>query len=127
MKVTARAYAITMLVYALPFLGILVFSAVSMWAGDLEMILAGAALLPAVLYSCGVRWCRYVIGVFATISFLACSAVPFIRGSEGRYFWVIWLPIWLLFGFSALMSFVPVIGPQESPSGSDAESARVLR
>src|SRR5687767_6284135 len=94
--------------YAVPFLAIVPLSLFVIWAGTAEMIVVGVGLLPAVLYFFGVRWCRYVVGAFSVISFLACSMVPIFRGSEGRYFWLIWTPIWLLFALSAFISFIPV-------------------
>ena len=108
MKVTARSRTIGIALYSLPFLAVLLFSVLFTWAGNLEMIVAGVALLPAVLYFFGVRWCRYVVGVIAAMSFVLCSTIPMIRGSEGRYFWLIWSPIWLVFGFAALVAFTPV-------------------
>ena len=108
MRVTTRTHALAVALYSLPFLAVLLFSVLFTWAGNLEMIVAGAALLPAVLYFFSVQWCRYVVGTVAALSFLLCSIVPMIRGTEGRYFWLIWSPIWLLFGFAALVSFIPV-------------------
>ena len=108
MKVSARIHMVAIVLYSLPFLAILILSLFFVWAGNLEMIVAGVALLPAVMYCFGVRWCRYVIGVFAVIVFLACSTIPFVRGTEGRYFWLIWMPIWLIFAFASSISFVPV-------------------
>lgn len=108
MKVTARTHTIGIALYSLPFLAIIALSLFFVWAGDAEMIVAGVALLPAVLHFFGVRWCRYIVGVFSAISFLACSMIPIIRGSGGRYFWVIWSPIWLVFAFSSFISFLPV-------------------
>jgi len=77
-------------------------------AGGLEITIAVVALLPAVLYLFRVRWSRYVVGVFAVISFLLCSMIPFTRGTAGRYFWLIWSPIWLVFAFSSFISFLHV-------------------
>lgn len=113
MRVTARIHAIAIVLYSLPFLAVLAFSVFFVWAGTVEMIVAGVALLPAVMHFLGVRWCHYVVGVFAAISFLVCSMIPLTRGSEGRYFWMIWSPIWLIFGFSALMSFMPARRPPQ--------------
>src|SRR6185503_8345729 len=108
MKVTARTHAIGIVLYSLPFLAIVAMSLVFVWAGNLEMIVAGVALLPAIMYFFGVHWCRYLVGVFAAITFLTCSMIPIIRGDAGRYFWLIWTPIWLMFAFSALILFMPV-------------------
>jgi len=108
MKVTTRTRATGIALYSLPFLAVLLFSVFFTWAGNLEMIIAGVALLPAVLYFFGVQWCRYLVGVIAALSFLLCSIVPMMRGTEGRYFWLIWSPVWLVFGFAALVSFIPV-------------------
>jgi len=108
MRVTTRTHALAVGLYSLPFLAVLLFSLLFTWAGNLEMIIAGAALLPAVLYFLGLRWCRYVVGVVAALSFLLSSTIPMTRGTEGRYFWLIWSPIWLVFGFAALVSFIPV-------------------
>jgi len=108
MRVTTRTHALAVGLYSLPFLAVLLFSLLFTWAGNLEMVVAGAALLPAALYFFGLRWCRYVVGVVAALSFLLCSTIPMTRGTEGRYFWLIWAPIWLVFGFAALVSFVPV-------------------
>jgi hypothetical protein len=108
MRVTTRTHAIAVAFYSLPFLAVLLFSVLFTWAGNLEMIIAGVALLPAVLYFFGLRWCRYVVGVIAAMSFVLCSMIPMIRGTEGRYFWLIWSPVWLVFGFAAVVSFIPV-------------------
>jgi len=108
MRVTTRTHALAVALYSLPFLAVLLFSVLFTWAGNLEMIVAGAALLPAVLYFFDVRWCRYVVGAVAALSFLLCSMVPMIRGPEGRYFWLIWSPVWLVFGFATLVGFTPV-------------------
>jgi hypothetical protein len=107
MKVSARTRQIVLALYSLPFLVIMGVSLFFVWAGNTEMIVAGVALLPAAMCFFGVRWCRYVVGVFSAISFLACSMVPILRGSEGRYFWLIWSPIWLVFALSAFISFIP--------------------
>ena len=114
MKVTARTQTIGVALYSLPFLSIIVFSFAFVWAGTMEMIVAVIALLPAILYFLGLRWCRYVVGAISALGFLACSAVPVTRGTEGRYFWVIWSPIWLLFAFSCVTSFLPVNRPNEN-------------
>jgi hypothetical protein len=108
MKLTERTQAFGIALYSLPFILIIVFSVFFRWVGSLEMIVAGVALLPAVLYFFHVRWSRYVVGVFSALSFILCSIIPFTRGTEGRYFWIIWLPIWLLFAFSCFTSFIPV-------------------
>jgi hypothetical protein len=110
MKVTTRTHMIGIALYSLPFLAIIVLSLFFVWAGNLEMVLTGVALLPAALYLFGVRWCRYVVGVFSAIFFLASSlrAIPALTMDPGRYFWFIWSPIWLLFAFSTFVSFVPV-------------------
>ena len=108
MKVSPRTHTIGIALYMLPFLAIIASSLFFVWPGNVEMIVTGVALLPAVLHFFGLRWCRYVVGVFSAISFLACSMVPFLRGTEGRYFWLIWSPIWLLFAFSSFISFSPV-------------------
>jgi hypothetical protein len=107
MKVTARLRRIGIALYSLPFLVIIGVSLFFVWAGNAEMIVAGVALLPAAMFFFGVHWCRYIVGVFSAISFLACSMVPILRGSEGRYFWLIWSPIWFVFAFSAFISFIP--------------------
>ena len=106
----ARVHAIGIVLYSLPFLAVIVLSLFFVWAGNLEMIVTGVALLPAVLYFFGVRWCRYVVGVVAAIAFLAASlrAIPALSMDPGRYFWLIWSPIWFVFGFAAFISFVPV-------------------
>ena len=98
MKVTARTQSIGIALYSLPFLAVIIFSLLFVWAGNVEMIVAGVALLPAVLYFFRVRWSRYVVGIFSAIGFLACSIIPITRGTAGRYFWLIWCPIWLLRG-----------------------------
>jgi hypothetical protein len=121
MKVTPRTQKIGIALYSLPFLAVMALSLFFVWAGNLEMIVAGIALLPAVLYLFGVRWCRYVVGLFAAISFITCSAIPIIRGSDGRYFWLIWGPIWLVFAFSCFISFIPV---RQKPQ--DVSLSRVL-
>ena len=110
MKVAARTHMIGVALYSLPFMAIVVFSLAFAWAGTIEMIVTGVALLPVVLYFFGVRWCRYVVGAFAAIGFLACSwrAIPALTINQGRYFWFIWSPIWLVFAFSSFVLFVPV-------------------
>jgi hypothetical protein len=77
MKVTSRAQMIGTLLYSLPFLGIIWMSLFYMWPGNTEMIVAGAALLPAILFLFGIRWCRYVVAIFSLISLLLISAIPF--------------------------------------------------
>jgi hypothetical protein len=113
MRVTARTHMTGIVLYSLPFLAIVALSLFFVWAGNLEMIVAGAALLPAVMYFFGIRWCRYVVGVFAAITFLVCSMIPFVRGTDGRFFWLIWVPLWLIFAFSALTLFTPVRQTQD--------------
>ena len=110
MKITTRTQTIGMALYTLPFLAVIAVSVFFVWAGTLEMIVTGVALLPAVLYFSGVRWCRYVVGVFSVICVLAASlrAIPALTADQGKYFWVIWSPIWLVFAFSALVAFTPV-------------------
>ena len=122
MKITARTRATGIALYSLPFLAVLLFSVFFTWAGNLEMIVAGIALLPAVLYFFRIRWCRYVVGVIAAISFALCSMIPMTRGTEGRYFWLIWSPIWLLFGFAALVAFIPV--RQDTAESTTAKDVR---
>jgi hypothetical protein len=109
-KVTTRTQKIGIALYTLPFLAILAFSLFVMSAGVVEIVVTGVALLPAVLYFLGVRWCRYVVGVIAALGFLACSwrAIPALTMDQGRYFWVIWSPIWLVFAFSSFVLFIPV-------------------
>ena len=119
MKVTARTHMVGIALYSLPFLAVIGFSWLVMWAGHTEMIVAGVALLPVIMYFFGARWSRYVVGVFSAVSFLVCTIVPFPRGTEGRYFWMIWTPIWLLFAFSALISFIPV---RQTPRADQASS-----
>jgi hypothetical protein len=108
-KVTARTHRIGIVLYSLPFLAIIVFSFFFVWAGNVEMVVTGVALLPAVLYFFGLRWSRYVIGVFSALCFLAASlrAIPALTMDQGRYFWLIWSPIWLIFAFSSFVSFIP--------------------
>jgi hypothetical protein len=108
MRASPRTQTVGIALYSLPFLAVITFSVFFVWAGNLEMIIAGVALLPAVLHFFGVRWSRYIVGVFSAISFLVCSMIPFVRGTYGKYFWLIWSPIWLLFAFSSFISFVPV-------------------
>ena len=110
MQITTRTQRIGIALYTLPFLAVIALSVFFVWAGTWEMIVTGVALLPAALYLFGVRWCRYVVGVFAVIGVLAASlrALPALTTDQGRYFWLIWSPIWLVFAFSALVSFIPV-------------------
>jgi hypothetical protein len=110
MKVTTRTQRIGIALYTLPFLAVIALSAFFVWAGAWEMIVTGVALLPAVLYFFGVRWCRYVVGVFSVICVLAAAlrAIPALTTNQGRYFWLIWTPICLVFAFAALVSFIPV-------------------
>ena len=109
MTVKPRTHQIGIALYSLPFIAVMVLSLFFVWAGNVEMIVAAAALLPAALYFFGVRWCRYVVGVIAAIGFLACSlrAIPALTTNQGRYFWVIWSPSWLIFAFSSFVSFIP--------------------
>jgi hypothetical protein len=110
MKVTPRTQKIGIALYSLPFLAIIVFSFFFVWAGNWEMIVTGVALLPAVLYFFGVQWCRYIVGVFSALCVAAATlrAIPALTMDQGRYFWLIWSPIWLVFAFSAIISFIPV-------------------
>ena len=124
MRVTTRTHAIALGLYSLPFLAVLVFSMLFAWAGNVEMIVASAALLPVLLYLFGLRWCRYVVGGLATISFLLCSIIPMTRGTEGKYFWLIWAPIWLAFGFTGLVSFIP---PRERPDPATTDPGSAWR
>jgi hypothetical protein len=117
MKITPRTQSIGIALYSLPFVAVIIFSLFFVWAGDVEMLVAGVALLPAVLYFFRVRWSRYVVGVFSALGFLTCSMIPVVRGTARRYFWLIWCPIWLLFAFSCFVSFIPV---QQTPP-SDAQ------
>jgi hypothetical protein len=114
-KITARTQSIGVALYSLPFLSIIAFSFVFVWAGTMEMIVATIAVLPAVMYFLGLRWCRYVVGVISALGFLACSLVPITRGTDGRYFWLIWSPLWLLFAFSCFTSFIPAGRANENP------------
>ena len=102
--------------YAVPFVGIFAVSLFYMWAGNAEMIAAGVALAPAVLFLFGVRWCRYVIATFSVITYLVISAIPFFRGTEGKYFWVIWGPFWLVAAFAAGLLLPPGRQPLETES-----------
>lgn len=117
MKVTARTHQIGVVLYSLPFLAVIAFSVFFVWAGNLEMVVAAVALLPAILYFFGVRWCRYIVGVFSALCFVAASlrAVPALTMDQGRYFWLIWSPIWLIFAFSSFVSFIPA---QQKPPDS---------
>jgi hypothetical protein len=115
MNVTARTQSIGIALYSLPFLAVIIFSLLFVWAGNVEMIVAGVALVPAVLYFFRVRWGRYIVGVISVFAFLICSIVPMTRGSAGKYFWLIWCPIWLLFAFSSFVSFSPVRQPHPIP------------
>ena len=85
MRVTARTHTIAMVLYSLPFLAVFAFSLFFVWAGTLEMIVAAAALVPAVLHVLGVRWCRYVVGVIAAMAFVVCClrAIPALRSLPG--------------------------------------------
>lgn len=80
MKVTPRTQTIGIALYSLPFIAVIALSLFFVWAGTLEMIVASVALLPALLHFFGVRWSRYVVGVFSAISFVVCSMIPFTRG-----------------------------------------------
>ena len=110
MKVTARTQTIGIALYSLPYLAVIAIS-LFMWVGTVEFIVACIALLPAALHFFGVRWCRHVVGGFSAISFLVCSMIPFIRSSGGSYFWLLWVPIWLVFAFASFISFMPVRQP----------------
>jgi hypothetical protein len=107
MKVARRAHVIGTLLYTVPFLGIFAVSLFYMWAGNAEMIAAGVALAFAVLFLFGVRWCRYVIATFSVITLIVISAIPFLRGTDGKYFWVIWGPVWLVAAFAAGLLLTP--------------------
>ena len=110
MKVTAVTQRIAIALYSLPFLGIVVFSLFFVWAGSLETIVTGIALLPAVLYFFGLQWCRYLVGVFSALCVFAAiaRAMPALTMNQGRYFWLIWSPLFFVFASSAIASFIPV-------------------
>ena len=118
MKVTARIHKIGIALYALPFLAVIALSLFFVWAGNLEMIVAGVALLPAILYFFGVGWCRYIVGVFSAVCVLAGAlrAIPALTMDQGRYFWLIWSPIWLVFAFASFVLFIPV---RQTPPAND--------
>jgi len=71
------------------------------------LILASVALLPAILYFFGVRWCRYVVGAFSVLFVLLWLAVPMAQHAidRTRTFWFIWCIVLLVFVFSSIMSF----------------------
>lgn len=110
MKVTTRTQQLGIALYALPFLAVIAISLFVVWAGTWEMVLTGLALAPAVLYFFGVGWCRFVVGAIAALGFVACClrAIPALTMNQGKYFWVIWSPIWLVFAFAAVVSLSPV-------------------
>src|SRR5688500_212656 len=86
MKITTRTQRIGIALYALPFLAVIGMSVFFVWTGTWEMIVTGVALLPAALYFFGVRWCRYVVGVFSVICVLAASlrAILALTADQGR-------------------------------------------
>ena len=108
MKGSRRAHGIGALLFSLPFLVIIGIAVFVIWPGGAEMIMTAVALLPVVLYFAGFRRCRYVIGVLASLGFLFASMIPFVRSTEGRYFWPIWAAVWLVFGLSSILSFLPL-------------------
>jgi len=122
MKAKERTHTIGIALYSVPFLAVIGLSLFIVWAGNTEMVVTGVALLPAAMYFLGVRWCRYVVGVFSALSFLVCSMVPITRGTEGRYFWLVWLPVWLVFAFSTFISFIP-----PEPNRSQGEERNFLK
>src|SRR5688500_4960109 len=116
MNVTARTQSIGIALSSLPFLAVIIFSLLFVSAGNVEMIIAVVAIVPAVLYFFRVRWSRYIVGVISVFPFLICSIVPMTRGSAGKYCWLIWCPLWLLFAFSCFVCFVPVRQPPPDPA-----------
>ncbi|MFN5960702.1 MAG: hypothetical protein ACK5CW_04400 [Verrucomicrobiota bacterium] len=71
------------------------------------LILASGALLPAILYFCGLRWCRYVVGAFSVLFVLLWLVVPMAQHEIDRTvtFWFIWFIVLSVFIFSSIMSF----------------------
>jgi hypothetical protein len=109
MKTNEPLRRIAIGVYALPFLFRIALSLFRGRPGDLPMslVLAAVALTPAVLYFCGVRWCRYVVGVFSVIFLLLWLATPMTLHAIDRAgsFWFIWCIVLLVFSFSSIISF----------------------
>ncbi|MBA4149835.1 MAG: hypothetical protein H0X66_17105 [Verrucomicrobia bacterium] len=112
MKTNERLRRIAMVAYTLPFLFHLALSLFRGRPGDLSMslILAAVALTPAILFFCGVRWCRYVVGAFSIIFLLLWLATPMAQHAIDRTvtFWLIWCAVLLVFILSSTMSFTRI-------------------
>ena len=97
--------------YTLPFLFRVVLSLIHPRFGELRdmLILSAVALTPAVLFFCGVRWCRYVVGAFSVVFLLLWVATPMAQHAIDRTgsFWFVWCIVFLVFIFSSIMSFTP--------------------
>jgi hypothetical protein len=106
MKTSETLRRIAIAAYTLPFLVRLVLSLVD---GDLRdmLVLSAVALTPAILFFCGVLWCRYVVGAFSVIFLLLWLATPMAQHAIDRTvtFWLIWCVVLLVFIFSSVMSF----------------------
>ncbi len=109
MKTYERLRRIAIGAYALPFLFRLALSLIRGGSEDFteHLILAAVALAPAILFFCGVRWCRYLVGVFSVIFLLLWLATPMAQHAIDRTvtFWLIWCAVLLVFIFSSVMSF----------------------
>ena len=71
------------------------------------LVLASVALLPAILFFCGLRWCRYIVGVFSVLFVLLWLVLPMAQHAVDRTgtFWFVWCIVLLVFIFSSIMSF----------------------
>src|SRR5215212_10204383 len=106
MKINEPYYRIAVALYMLPFLSRVVFSLVRGRPGDLRdmLILSFVTLTPAVLYFLGVRWCRYIVGAFSSVSALICIFLPMAQHSIDRTtrFWFLWCIVLLIFIVSSV-------------------------
>jgi hypothetical protein len=106
MKINRHRHGIAVAVYALPLVYHITDSLVKD-ARDGVLILASVALVPAVLYFCGIRWCRYVVGAFAVFFILLCLVIPMMQHSVDRTgpFWFLWCLVLSMFIFPSVMTF----------------------
>jgi len=95
--------------YALPFLFRFAYALIDGRPGDLILgaSLVGVAVWPVILHFCGVKWARYVVGIFSVIALLINLILPMAQHAIDRTatFWFIWSILLLVFSFSSFMSF----------------------
>ena len=106
MKTSEQLRRIAIGAYALPLVYHISYSLIRDADGDF-LTLASVALFPAILYFCGLRRCRYVVGGFSVLFVLLLIAVPMAQHAIDRTgkFWFVWCVVLLAFVFAAAMSF----------------------